>query len=97
MVRSDGAGWYGNKRGLMVVKGAVEQILQIIKSKKLELIDYCRVNTMAKIFYCSVIGCFVFVSAYLSFSLSFEAGIVVSALLLEFFSRCFLKNHGGVW
>ena len=52
---------------------------------------------MAKIFYCSVIGCFVFISAYLSFSLSFEAGIVVSALLLEFFSRCLLKNHGGVW
>jgi hypothetical protein len=55
------------------------------------------VNAMAKIFYCSVIGCFVFISSYFSFSISFEAGIVVSALLLEFFSRCLLKNHGGVW
>jgi hypothetical protein len=66
-------------------------------SQKIELIHYSGVNAMAKIFYCSVIGCFVFISAYFSFSISFEAGIVVSALLLELFSRCFLKNHGGVW
>jgi len=67
------------------------------KVEEIELLNHRSVNAMAKIFYCSVIGCFVFISSYFSFSISFEAGIVVSALLLEFFSRCFLKDHGGVW
>jgi hypothetical protein len=52
---------------------------------------------MNKLYFALLIGCFVFISCYLSFSISFEAGIVVSALLLEFFSRTLLKNHRGVW
>jgi len=44
-----------------------------------------------------ITACFVFISSYLSFTLSFEAGIFVSALLLEFFSRFFLKNNNGIW
>jgi len=48
--------------------------------------------------YCALLmGCFVFTVSYLSFSFSFVAGIVVSALLLEFFSRTLLKNHRGAW
>jgi len=52
---------------------------------------------MNKIFVALLIGCFVFIASYLSFSISFEAGIVASALLLEFCSRVLLKNHRGVW
>jgi len=52
---------------------------------------------MNKLYFGLLIGCFVFVSSYLSFSISFELGIVASALLLEFFSRALLKNHRGVW
>jgi len=97
IVRYDVTGGYGNKRVFMVVMGLVEWILHNrITPKKLEPIDYCGI-AMNKICYSSVIVCFVFILSYLSFSLSFEAGIVVSALLLEFFSRCFLKNRGGVW
>jgi len=52
---------------------------------------------MNKLYIGLLIGCFVFISSYLSFSISFEAGIVAAALLLEFFSRFLLKNHRGVW
>jgi len=44
-----------------------------------------------------ITGCFVFISSYLSFTFSFEAGIVVSALLLEFFSRFLLNDDRGIW
>jgi hypothetical protein len=52
---------------------------------------------MNKVYFALLMGCFVFAVSYLSFSISFEAGIVGSALLLEFFSRTLLKNHRGAW
>jgi hypothetical protein len=33
----------------------------------------------------------------LFFNISFEAGIVASALLLEVFSRIYSKNRSGIW
>ena len=53
--------------------------------------------TMKILFAYFIAGCFVFLPSYLSFTFSFEAGIFVSALLLELFSRIFLNNHSASW